>query len=755
MTRWPAALRRLMMAALLAAVAAAVCPLRAQESDPLAGLRAGIDAAARQMDSDLAGAIEALDRLAGESIALRKTRALTPAEQALHRRVFLLRGRANIQMLENDKAESSFREMLRVDPVSLTGLAPREQQMCESLRRKEGGVILVGNAERGAHVLLDGLEVGTIGDAPIRLAVLAGTYEIRLEKPAFSSASTRVTVAIGQTIAVSEPAMQRRVPPLILLASHDDVEVTADHVSLGRTAKLAQLRAQLSEDEKAALDRILAAGRFDAQTVAGVVVRQPALDRAMTVRFHRECFVEETRSIAVPGDLATRTGATDALVWPGDAAFAAMQPALGTLRVVSTPTGADVFLDGKPAGRTPFERDVCAGTHRIRVRHRIGSADALGTIALGRTETIDLAIKPEIAFLGAVDAGAARPAVSPELTARIERLLSPALTAYHVGSRLDLPADARPWADASTVELVVAAGRSDRDAVTTLLKQAVTSYEAPLLLVAVRRPAGSGSALDLLLFSSDGPGVDRLAVPDASDGAIAAALRAINTPADPLDLVYRTDIGVRAADTSMPDVPLLVVAVAAGSSAAAAGVKAGEAILAVDRAHATSAQLAERVAQKQPGEMVTLTLASPGGTKRDVAVAVQRRPRRAPAFDPNVAGNALILRLTARALTAPPADRDLLIFGAALAHMRFGAWPRAAELLASLPALPAGDGVGPAAAKYFLARCREETGEKDRAIALYKEIATADDQPMADDGTTVGALARYRLALLGAVASQG
>jgi hypothetical protein len=56
-------------------------------------------------------------------------------------------------------------------------------------------------------------------------------------------------------------------------------------------------------------------------------------------------------------------------------------PKMGTAVIESTPTGSDVSIDGKPAGKTPFSTDLAAGPHVLEFRRR----------SLTRTLEIDVA----------------------------------------------------------------------------------------------------------------------------------------------------------------------------------------------------------------------------------------------------------------------------------------------------------------------------------------------------------------------------
>ena len=707
-----------------------------------------VDRARQLMDSDVSAAVEALDRLAAESIEIRRVRSLTDAERPVHRQLFQLRANGHLQLLNNDKVEESFRELLRVDPFFTGQLAPREQAVVDALRAREGGVLEITSPEPGAKVIVNGAAAGVTGDAPIRASLVAGEYEIRLEKEGFQAGVGRVTVLAGQTALLRDLAPKRRVPPIAFVATRADLDLFIDNAPPQRLTPLGALRTQLSAAESSALDQAVAAANLDPLTAAGVVLRDPVVDRPIVLHFRRACFVEETRTVAVTNDLLARVS-LDPLIWLGDASVVRPQPDTGTLRVLSTPKDADVFVDGQLVGRTPLDRNVCSGQHRVRVRHRIGSSNATAVVSRGRTEVIDTVLKPGIAVIGAVDATQTPPRFSRELAAQVEQTLTASVSTFRAATRLELPPEMQPWNDTSIVDLVSALDRNDRPAETRLLKLANDSYEAPLMVAAVRR-APAPAPLDLIVFWSEHVGVDKASW-NGQAADLAALVARIDTPADGADLVYHNDLGLRVADVGLPDAPLVIVRVDAGSPAATAGLKPGDAVEAVDGAVLTAQRMADVVRQKKPGDIVALRIGGGAGSAaRQVPLPVQRRPRRAPVFDPEYYGNAMIAKLTAASVIAPTgAERDLLTFSLAVAYMRFGDYKTAADLLAPLTALTEGSGVGRGAALYFRARCLEALGDRDGAAAAYKDAAIFDNQILVDDGATVGALARRRLAALG------
>ena len=728
-------------------------PVTAGQAAAIDPFQTRVERAGQSLDADPQAALESLDHLAVESVELRKTRPLTSVERPVHRQLFIFRARGHLQSMNNEKVEDSYRELLRVDPFFNVTLPPREQETVDLLKTREGGLLEVSSRVRDCRILLDGIDVGATGETPVRVSLIAGVYQLRLEKPAHQTAGTRVTIVAAQTATVTDLAPKAQIPPIAFLTDRQGISVIVDNVPAGETIRLSDLKNTLSPEEGGALDQAVATAKLDAATSAGILIRDAPVDRSFNVRFRGECFIEETRTVAVTADSLAGIAPGTPLLWFGESSAIRMRPDVGTMRVTSVPTDADVYLDGKMAGRTPFERSVCTGEHRVRVRHALGSYNVTAVIVRGRTESLDVTLKPGLGFLGAVETvqNALRPAA--DLTSTVDRTLASTIRSFRLAAPIDIPPEVQRWTDLQTAELVTAADRGDADTVKKLLKQARDNYDAPLLLAAAARGA-AGSAdtpVDFLLFWHDHAGADRIRLSTITTDALVPVFEHIDRPADPWQLVYRNDLGMRVADTLLPEAPLLVVSVEAGSPAALAGIKAGDGVLAIDGTPMTTAQLSDHVRQKKPGEVLNLRLPgpSPGAPARQLAIPVQRRPQRAPVFESASFGNSIVAKLqAASAVAANAADRELSNFNLALVHIRFREWRQALELLNGLGQVPNGVGVSPGAALYFRARCHQELGERDRALALFREAAS-DSQVLADDGASVGAIVKWRLSSLG------
>ena len=723
---------------------------QAAPPDQATAFESALTAARAQMEDDFPAAMAALDRLASESIELRRSRPLTALERPLHRDLFLTRARGYLQLLDNEKVLESFRELLRVDPFFEGTPTPRERELMDELRNKEAGFLEITSTEADATVLVNGSQAGTTGAGPLRLTLLAGTYEVRIEKEGYQAGVTQATVISGQVVTLSDVAPSRIVPPLAFLIDRDEVGVVIGGAPPERALPFAALRAQVTPAEGSALDQALAVSKLDAATTSAFLLRNPPVDQPLVVRFLRSCFIEESRTIAVTSASLLQLGMTEAILWFGDASIVRLKPDVGTLRVTSTPSDADIFLDNQLLGRTPFERGVCAGQHRVRVRHALGSQTSDVTVASGRTALVDATIKPGLAFLGALETVQGQLQPAADLSATVERVLASGITSYALARKIELPPEAPPWTNASAAELVAAADRDDAAAVSKLLRLATDNFDAPLVLIAVRRPpTGAEAPVDLLLFWSGHAGADRVRWL-SSERDLADLVRRIDTPADGAELIYENSLGLEVVDTALPEAPMMIVRIDPSTTASTLGLKVGDGIEAVDDTAMDALQLAARLRERQPGDTVNLRVVSPGGTARPVPVPLRRRPTRAPVFDPSSFGNALIAKLTAASFAASaPEARDLVAFNLALVYTRFGEHRKALELLNGLASVPLGNGVGPGATLFFRGRSHEALGERDQASTLYQEASTMDDQVLFDDGSTVGAAARRRLQVAG------
>jgi hypothetical protein len=213
-----------------------------------------------------------------------------------------------------------------------------------------GGGLRVVSSEPSVLVFVDGEEKGR---APISVPdIKPGQHLIEGRKPGFRPFEQTVELVPGKQALVQlkmEMGSESNGKAVLKVQSTvPDGEVFLDGSTLG----------------KAPVDRHdLEAGKHY------VIVRKEGYEE-----FKREVYLVEGQPVALVADLR----------------------AVGKMRLLSNPLGADVTIDGEPVGRTPLERgDVSAGDHVFTFRMR-GFYDYKQTITVagGRERLISPDLKP-------------------------------------------------------------------------------------------------------------------------------------------------------------------------------------------------------------------------------------------------------------------------------------------------------------------------------------------------------------------------
>ena len=215
------------------------------------------------------------------------------------------------------------------------------------------GVVRVLSDAPGARAFLDGVDMGPV---PVDIKdVKAGEHIIQVKAPGFQTGEKKVTVRAGQSEIVkydlnAEAAADQGL--LKVVSTVPEAEVFIDGAAVGRVPQ----------------EKKLSAGEHP------VVVRLPGYKQ-----FEEKVRVEAGQTITVSADLK----------------------AVGRLRILSTPSGATVLINGLDAGKTPFDAEVEVGESVVRIEQ--GGFQAFEQTLLiegGKTQTLSR----ELAVAGKSDA---------------------------------------------------------------------------------------------------------------------------------------------------------------------------------------------------------------------------------------------------------------------------------------------------------------------------------------------------------------
>jgi len=219
------------------------------------------------------------------------------------------------------------------------------------------GSLTVVTSPRGADIYVDG---NYIAESPYTVTGLApGSHTLRLHKAGYDEYLTSVTVSAGQQTPVS-------------------VTFTPQHAAVG-SIEVASTPAGSS---------LYLDGNYAGQTpVGGYFDLTSVLQGTHTIVIRHTDFQDYTQSVYVQGGNVVTV---NAVLSPN--APSPVPDTTGQIIVVSTPAGAELFLDNTFRGITPVTlSDIPAGSHVVMAR-QAGYTDASQTVTVTGGQSIPVAL---------------------------------------------------------------------------------------------------------------------------------------------------------------------------------------------------------------------------------------------------------------------------------------------------------------------------------------------------------------------------
>lgn len=622
-----------------------------------------------------------LDAVHEDLVALRFEKALATIETLLAEpglaqgdriEALVLRAQAHVAYGKLAQAERDYRDILQLRPgyVPDPGLTPsKAMARFEKVRRSLVGTILLALDPPEATVEVDGRE--TVPGADGRLPVLAGDRRVWAGRRGFDPAETSVKVPAG-----GEVSLGIRLTPnaraVVVRSEPDGVAVRLDGVDVGMTSRPPASSGGVAGGAELMLEDLplgehvfeltkpcYRSGRFEDLLTVDLLDRAPKLYD--TVR---------------------------------------LEPARGRILLRGGPAGAELRVDGEPAGKLPAEPlEVCPGAMNLEVRSGGRLVwTALVEVALDAEVRIDVTPRPNAVLVGAAD----WPSGLEDLGASF-------------GSRTGLPLPAE--LDLSTAE---------------------GWKRLPL-------PPDTDLAFAALPPGSESPGGRRLLY-----SPILGTVSALTDAAYP---AYRpvwqeTSIGARLADSRIGGSARVVVVREEGP-AAKAGLEPGDRLVAIDGVAIESAKGAlVAIAARQPGAALKIELESPSGERRSLSFAGEASPRLLEIPESARWQGAVAAAWAAVDAAASPEAAPSALANLALLLSRSGQHAAAAENWRRTRWGPR-RGIGEGTRDYYLARELEALALEREARDAYQRAAGSAATTGSDDGPGVAGAARDHLADLG------
>ena len=732
----------------LAGLALVLVPwLRAQEP-PAPAFDAS--AAAIQQAQDV------LDRALTEFAGTQQSRSIGLFEQAIERlqslrlqghtsgrikemlvQAYEHRGRAYYAIGLQDKATEDFRALVQIHPphnLSKEKVSPKVVDFFASVKKGMVGYLAVESTPPGARVTLNGEFLALTDFFPIE--VLAGEYSVEISRDGYMTDTRPVLIAPKATVPL-QVALTRTAASLFLVTEPPGVEIWIDGALRATTS--GALDPQYHEGVR---EKGLDPGRASARAE----VTNLALG-SRSVELRRKCYEPVRFSM----DLLD---AKDYFAEP-----LKLQESLASLRLTSDPVGALILLDGEPMGRTPREIEgICAGRHRLEVKHTAGKFVQDITLARNESLAIDCPIRPTLAFLGVVAEGPNGERALPEAAEALSANLAKIRTLNFISAPRDT-VNRLLQAEALTLKsLVVGAGDSEdvdatrKAAVRKATDKLASQLEVQGFLVAVlpEQRVIQTAVLHLLAAAN--------AVPDSWDVAYGEPVSYTRFLAavDQKATQYRPWTGLITVDTRLHDgVPVLRVVPT--SPAALGGVEPGSVLLAVDgQPVKRTADLLSAVDAKKAKDVVSARLRTPAG-ERTVELRLDQTPQEIPLNDPTLLYNKVMMDLRQQTEGYPGTETAALAnLNLGLCAMHFddfasalGYFQKAAEK-PERGGLPVRAGISQGTAHYHVGVAWERLGYKPDASRAYREAAAFKEATLFNnDGPAVGPIAESRAKSLG------
>lgn len=646
-----------------------------------------------------------------------------------------MRGRAHFNLGNVKGAEADFGSLVRLNPgyaIDRQTLSPKVVDLFDRVRGKIAGILVLQLDPPKARLVVDGDPVEP--HAAGQFAVLSGNHLLRAEADGYDPFEELIAVVAGaETRKAIRLRPNRRTLQFVTVPA--GVAVAIDGAP-------AVLSAGPPTPEAEALAR---QGGFDPGNASAPLLIPMVAAGDHKVAFAKDCYQSRTLTIKVTLDIEQNA--------PLKFTPVVLQDARSELRLTSTPSGADVFVDGEKKGATPLTLPgQCGGERDVAViKPDVGSWSERIRLSAGEVNTLDVKLRPTLAYVGTFRLDEWGRAVWSDEDRPLLDELAKGLRTLNV---VRAPEVLQALRD-SVIKWMITEPDEVRAGTLlppALLEEAASRAKADLVLAGLIVNGDADKSWTLALYSVLHPAPD------------VARLRA-DQPEGARDFVRRLDSappargawwGMGLVDTLLdgqadPDGPL-VVRVLPGGPAAKAGLRAGDRIRAVGN-------------RKTPGvrevnQAIAAEMARPGGLKPTLVLAVEdvsgprtvrltpdEGPVVSPLSDPTLLFNRALaeFRLRARAAT-DEGDRGAALLNLGVAYMHFRAYDKAESEGFARAGLPAVTGVSQGTVLYYRGLCALRRGNPAAARSAFEQAqAQAGSTLDTGDGPSAAAAASRML----------
>lgn len=654
---------------------------------------------------------------------------LDAAQRGIFARTLGLRAVLYDELGEKELADFDLERMLQVDPdADLAGAEPPQGLggRFERLRKQKIGELAFAIEPPDAVVRIEGRRTSA-GPGELT-ATFAGEVTVVVERPGYRTAVETLDVRAGRQRTL-EMTLEREAAVLRLTTRPNGATVRIDGAVVGTTQGMASA------------DDLPATGAYRSEEFSDELVIDPVPLGLRVLEVAREGY--RTYRVELMID--------DLLDYPIPPIV--LQDERGVLVFRNLPPDSQVRIDGRehvlenPGSSLP-RLTLAPGEYEVSVAS--GRAKMFSTrLFLADQQTLDVRVKlrPGVSYLGLVGADA-------ETARDFDRALRRVFDDASAWALLDRSADGvkvLEEAGADQDALVAALDRGTLDDLDWQQIQWSADQRAPgaIYVAGLLSETLVERRVRLLVWSA-APGPARPEVLDMPPGDT-SAFEALRRRFDHDIPLRRAWTGALVMDTLASPHPV-VASVTPGSAAEAAGLRVGDAVVAVSRVPIFSrSDFDRRIATAELGEVIELGVQGSEGA-RTLRFEVRPGPASLPLDDPDLLPAVAFTRLLQLAEEVAPRDRWLVQLDQALILVRSRQWEDAVRLLRTLDAPQTSHGFGKAAVDYWLGFALSHLGSDYREAArqAFERAARLTEARLGhNDGPWLAPRARARLYLLG------
>ena len=665
---------------------------------------------------------------------------LPPEELSILCSAYDLRARAQFNLGNPKGAEADFEALLHLDaayPIDRQTLSPKVVDLFDRTRARIAGILLLDASPARGRLIVDGDPVEA--DDQGRLVLRAGKHVLRYESDGHDPFEQTILVVAG-----AESRLTARLRPnrrtLQFITVPAEVTVSLDGQPVGASRGPAA----------PGIETLAAQYRFDPKQASAPLLAPLVTPGEHRVTFERPCYQTQTLTVKVALDVETNT--------PLRFAPVVLQEARLELKIGSTPSGAEVSIDGERRGRTPLTvTGLCGGDRDVLVDGGEGGTwSERIRLAPGQVNVLDVRLRPTLLYAGTFRLDEWGRAVWSNQD-------RPLLDEINKGLKtLNTVRDAAvlEMARAAVLKWLISDPRAARAGTLvppSVLEDIATRARADLVLAGLSLAEESESGATLALYSARHATPDLAVVRFDRPEAVRGFVRRLDTTPDltaPWWGMGMVDVP-GAGDSAAGDAAPVVVRVLPGGPAAVAGLLAGDRIVSVAGRNTRSVREVEEILvaeRARPGgvkPLVTLAVAGASGT-RTVRIAPADGARVLPLADPSILYNRALaeFRLRARGLSEEN-GKGVALLNLGVAYMHFRDYDRAGAEGLDRAELPAGPGVSAGSLHYYRGLCALRRGDPEGARRHLEAAAAATGATLDHgDGPSAPAAAARLIATL-------